>query len=42
MENMDWIHLAKDKEKWWAYVNAVMEPLGCIQCRVFVDCLTTY
>jgi len=41
MENMDWIHLAKDK-KWWAYVNAVMEPLGCIQCRAFVDCLTTY
>lgn len=23
---MDWIHLAKDKEKWWAYVNAVMDP----------------
>jgi len=26
MEHMDWIHLARDKEKWWAYVNAVVEP----------------
>jgi hypothetical protein len=21
---MDWIHLAEDRHRWWAFVNAVM------------------
>jgi hypothetical protein len=25
-EDMDWIHLAKDRNQWWAVVNTVMNP----------------
>ena len=25
-ETMDWIDLAKDRERWQAFVNAVMNP----------------
>jgi hypothetical protein len=24
-EGVDWIHLAQDKDKWWAYVKTVMK-----------------
>jgi hypothetical protein len=23
-ESVDWIHLAQDRDQWWAYVNTVM------------------
>jgi hypothetical protein len=23
-EDVDWIHLAQDREQWWAFVNTVM------------------
>jgi hypothetical protein len=25
-EDMDWIYLAQDRDRWWALVNAVMYP----------------
>jgi hypothetical protein len=24
LEDVDWIHLAQDKDRWWALVNTVM------------------
>jgi hypothetical protein len=27
-EVVDWINLAKDRENWWAFVNAVIDPRG--------------
>jgi hypothetical protein len=27
LEAMDWIHLAQDRDKWWAVINIVMHPL---------------
>jgi hypothetical protein len=27
----DWIELARDKDRWWAVVNAVMNLLGSIK-----------
>jgi hypothetical protein len=26
-DGVDWIDLAQDKDRWWAYVNAVMNLL---------------
>jgi len=27
LEAMDWIHLAQERDKWWALVKIVMHPL---------------
>jgi hypothetical protein len=34
---MDWIYLAKDRNKWRALVNAVMNLRGSTKCEVFLD-----
>jgi hypothetical protein len=34
---MDWIELAKNTERWWALVNAVMNLRGSIKCGEFLD-----
>jgi hypothetical protein len=36
-KSMDWIHLAWDRDQWWAFVNTVNEPLDSIQGREFLD-----
>jgi len=35
--SMDWIEMAQDKDRWWALVNAVLEPSGSIKCGEFLD-----
>jgi len=30
---MDWIDLAGDEDRWWAYVNVVMNLEGSVKCR---------
>jgi hypothetical protein len=27
-EGVQWIHLAQDRERWWALVNTMTKPLG--------------
>ena len=34
---MDWIELAKDRDKWRELVNAVMNLRGYIKCGEFRD-----
>jgi hypothetical protein len=38
---MDWIELAQDEERWRALVPAVMNLLGSIKCREFLNWLNT-
>ena len=33
---MDWTDVARDRDKWWALVNAVMNILGSIKCGNFL------
>jgi len=35
--DMDWIYLAKERDKWWALVNAVMNLQGATKCGEFLD-----
>jgi len=35
LELMDWIHLAQERDKWWALVKIVMHPLVPWKCREF-------
>jgi hypothetical protein len=35
--DVDWIHWAKDRDRWWALVNTVNEPSGSIKFREFLD-----
>jgi hypothetical protein len=34
---MDWIYLAKDRDRWRALVNAVMHVRGSTKCGEFLD-----
>ena len=35
---MNWIHLAQDKDKWWAVSCKLFnKPLSSIKCREFLD-----
>jgi hypothetical protein len=34
---MDWIELARDRDRWPALANVVSEPSGCIKCGEFLD-----
>jgi ribosome biogenesis protein Nip4 len=36
-EGVDWIHLAQDRDRWWALVNAVMVLRGSMKGREFLD-----
>jgi hypothetical protein len=35
-EDVDWIHLAQDRVKWWALVNTGNEPSGSIKGKTFL------
>lgn len=34
---VDWIEMAQDREKWWAFVNAVMKLSVCIKCKEYPE-----
>jgi len=34
---VDWIELARDRDRWWALVNAIMNLLSSIKCWEFLD-----
>jgi hypothetical protein len=36
-EGVDWIHLAQDRDQWWAVVNTVMNPRVPNKARKFLD-----
>jgi len=38
---MDWIDLAKDRDRWRALVNVVMNLRGSMKCREFLVWLRT-
>jgi len=40
LESKDWIPEAKDKERWLALVNKVMNFRGSIKCGEFLELLT--
>ena len=33
---MDWMELAKDRDRWWALVNGVNETSGSVKCGEFL------
>jgi hypothetical protein len=35
--NISRIDLAKNRERWWGLVNAVMKPSGSLKCGEFLD-----
>jgi hypothetical protein len=35
--SMNWIHLAHDKDQWWALVNTVMNLGGFKECREILE-----
>ena len=39
-EGLDWIHLARGRDNWWAVVNMII--FDSMQCREFVDSLKAY
>ena len=41
MWGMDWIDLARDRDRWRALVNAVMYIRSAIKCGEFLDWLRT-
>jgi hypothetical protein len=36
---MEWIDLAQNRDRLWTFVNAIMNLLGSIECREFLDYL---
>jgi len=32
---VDWIEMAQDREKWWAFVNAVMKLSVSTKCKEY-------
>jgi hypothetical protein len=36
-EGVEWIHLAQDKDPWWALVNMLLEPSGSMKGREFLE-----
>jgi hypothetical protein len=40
-EDIDWIGLAQDRDRWREIVNACNEPLGSIKCGEFLEKLQT-
>jgi hypothetical protein len=36
-EDVDWMHLAQDRDQWWALVNMANEPSGSIKGREFLN-----
>jgi hypothetical protein len=39
MGGMEWIDLAQNRDRWSAFVSAVMDLSGSIECREFLDYL---
>jgi hypothetical protein len=34
---VDWIAMVQDREKWWAFVNAVMKLSVSIKCKEYLE-----